>query len=1089
MAIVWGSWVSDRFRAGVELTQSPTTVSSSTSSVTITARVYIQTKYNGWDSGINWSLSGGMSGSGSTAFNHGGSNQYTLMGTVTKTVTPSYTGTITTSVTGSVSGWSAYGGTASVSASITTAKRPITAPSGSPGSFAVARVSDTSQRLSWTMTSTTAQPITNVDVQRSTDGGAYVQIATLGNVTSYTDTGTSANHKYVYRVKARNSAGSSGWATSSTISTTPAAPAAPSAAKTATGDIVVTRPALSSVATQWEVWHAANGVWDAARIALVASGTTSWTHTAPSNTQTHTYKLKAVSAGPTLTSGFSADSNTVQLLAAPQAPTGLKPSGVAADGNEPITLTWKHNSVDTTEQTKRQVRYRVAGSPTWDERPASASTAASWDIAPGTWANGGVMEWQVRTWGAHADPSPYSASATVTVSARPTAAINVPDTSYSSSTLTVEWGYDDPEGTAQSAYEVQLLKGSTVLETITGSGTATSATFARRVADGGSYTVTVRVQDGAGLWSELTSSAFTVAFAAPPTPSITSASWDPETGSSVVSFVTPGPSEDEVEASSAQLWRTEDEPRTNALDNPTFAETGAAKVARTNLCTNPQPVNLVGWNSAGGTVVAAPWDASRTAFRSVSTGSGTHYIFTAAGGAGKAGDVVTVSATLQVPAGVWYRASVHVKTGNVYYTTGAQTLQSTGEPVRVSHTATLTADGPDLDLAVLFFLNQAGGVVPAGTETILGDVLIEKVGHVGPYFDGSTPAPDGLTYAWSGTANASASTASGLQPAGGWFVGGTGSVVQGPATDTGFSVDVRDTGYLVSPPLVGAQVGEFYSASAVVQAIPGETPPGTTVQVRLHDGSAYIADSSPVTVTVPADGSPLLVSAVAKAPASAVSALRFYVYPNSKPVRVSEPVAERVRDAGIPAGPFIEGTVGEDSWVLVADELATSSTVTDPIPPVNTTVRYRVTALSDLPSSSSSWHEAVDTPAFGVYVNGGPGFASVVPLMADPVVTDTTARDRTLVYFAGRALPVEVAGEQLSRVFAVNAVLFDDGTTPTRQDVRDFVALSGPACLRDPDGTRAFVSIGDAQVSGIGQGGVRSLSWGFTEIDWSDDSE
>lgn len=1089
MAIVWGSWVSDRFRCGVELTESPTSVSTSTGSVSVTAKVYFQTKYNGWDSGIDWSLSGSITGSGTKSFDHGGSNEYTLMGTVTKSFSTSYTGSVTVSVTGKVSGWAAYGGTASVTASTVIDRRPYSVPAA-PTSFTVSRVSDTQQNLAWARTSTTGAPVTNTDVQRWDNvSNTWTQIATLGNVASYSNTSTVANRQYRYRIKTRNSAGSSAWVYSAYIVTTPAAPGAPTAAKTTSGSITVTRPALTAIASSWEVWHAANGVWDASPLATVAATTSVYTHTAPSTTVTHTYRLRAVAASPTLYSANSANSNVVQLLSPPNAPTSLAPSGVAVDADEDLVLTWQHNPVDTTAQTSYQLQYRVNGG-AWTI-PAAVSTSASTATLPaGTFSNGTSVEWQVRTWGAHATASPWSASATLTASSRPTAAINVPDTTYSTSKLTVEWGFSDAEGSAQSAFIATLFRNGVEVEEIAGSGAATSATFSTRLVDGLSYSVSVSVRDGSGLWSAATVSDFTVDFSLPPAPSVDAVEWDAETGAAAITFSTAGPAEGQAEAASAQLWRTLDEPRTNVIANADLSETLSAKVVRTNLCTNPAPSTVTGWASATQvSIVPAPWDSSRTAFRALATGSGTHYVFTATGGSGVVGEVVTVSATLQVPAGVWYRANVHARTGNVYYTAGQQTLQSTGEPVRISHTATLTADAPDLDLAVLFFSTSSGGVIPAGTETLVGDVLIEKVGYVGSYFDGDTAETDGLTFAWTGTAGASSSTATGLQIGGGWFTGGTGSAVtQGPASDSGFYADVRGATYVVSPQLTGGAEGEHYSASVVVQGIPGETPAGTTVQVRIHDGAGYIADASPVTVSVPDDGSPLLVSAVSTAPAGSVSNLRLYVYPNSKPVRISEPIAERVSGPGVPVGPFVVGTVGDDSWVLVAGDLAPSSTVLDTIPPVNARVTYRVTAETVDGALADSWPTPVETPAAGIYLNGGPGFATALPLLVDPVLTDTTARDREVVYFAGRSLPLEIAGANVSRTFAVTAVLLEDGTTPSRTDVRDFVLLSGPACLRDPDGTRAFVSIGDATVSGNGSGGARGLSWSFTEIDWQEDA-
>ena len=184
-----------------------------------------------------------------------------------------------------------------------------------------------------------------------------------------------------------------------------------------------------------------------------------------------------------------------------------------------------------------------------------------------------------------------------------------------------------------------------------------------------------------------------------------------------------------------------------------------SRLLRTNLCINPHPRTAAGYQSGSGGVVPAPWDPARSAYRATSTGVSTQYIFSASGGAGKAGDVVTVSGMVQTPAGTWYRPTVHVRTGNKYYTLNAPTLLSDGKPVRVSHTATLTEDAVDLDLAVLFYPSSGGGTFPAGVETFMGDVLIEKADEALPYFDGDTPDTAGMRYDWVGTPGASASTA------------------------------------------------------------------------------------------------------------------------------------------------------------------------------------------------------------------------------------------------------------------------------------------------------------------------------------------
>ena len=565
MAIVWGAWVSSRFRVGLELTQSPATVTSSTTTVTITAKLYWQTYYYGWDSGINWAISGAAAASGTTAFDHGGDMQYTLMGQTTKVVTPSTSGPITTTFNGSGTGWAAYGGTATVSASITTAQKPFAVPAA-PSAASVARVSDTQHTVSWTRNATAAAPYQDQYIERWDNvTNAYAQVGTISTdyttsgTSSFTDTTTVANREYRYRVRARNSAGYTGYAYTGFIKTTPAAPGTPTAAKDASNNIVVTWSDNSAIAEQVEVWHAANGVWDGAALATLTSPATSYTHTAPSGEVTHKYRLRSKIATPALTSAYTADSNTVQLQAPPNAPTGLSPDGVPRDGSQAIVLTWQHNPVDTTPQSAYEVQYRVNGG-SWVLSGQITSTTSSRTITAGTWTNGTTVEWQVRTWGAHATASAWSAIATISVTSPPTVVINSPAAGsvVNNASLTVSWGYFDAESSPQSQWEAKLYNASgQLLETKTGTSTDTSTTMATPVANGGSYSIGVRVRDSTGSWSAEDINAFTVTYAPPPTPTPT-VSWQEETATVDVIGTVPAPTGSEVAVVSLNFYRSLD---------------------------------------------------------------------------------------------------------------------------------------------------------------------------------------------------------------------------------------------------------------------------------------------------------------------------------------------------------------------------------------------------------------------------------------------------------------------------------------------------------------------------------------------------
>jgi len=282
---------------------------------------------------------------------------------------------------------------------------------------------------------------------------------------------------------------------------------------------------------------------------------TSWTHSAPSTGSTWRYRVKATTSSPALSSAYAL-SNIVQLAAPPNAPTGLGPTTVH-DATQDVTLHWTHNPVDSSEQTKFQVGHRVAAGGAFTYETAVESSVSEWVLPGGTYDNGVVVEWVVRTWGEHADPSPYSATATLPFSAPPFAAINEPEdgSTITTSALTVTWGYSDPEGTDQASWQVELHDDTgQVLESRSGAGTATSVTLSTAIPDGAQWSVQVRVRDSDGMWSQWDVSEFTVGYALPPVP-LVELQWDPSTAAVAVQVANLEPGEGEVETDHVDVYR------------------------------------------------------------------------------------------------------------------------------------------------------------------------------------------------------------------------------------------------------------------------------------------------------------------------------------------------------------------------------------------------------------------------------------------------------------------------------------------------------------------------------------------------------
>lgn len=412
-------------------------------------------------------------------------------------------------------------GSASVDITITPKAIPLI-----PTGLTVTRVSDSQMSLVW---ANPGPAYTSVPVERRTDGGVWVGVGSAsGNATAFTDSTTAADRKYEYRVAGVAAAGQSAFtAASAPVFTTPAPVSSVSAVRDGL-DIVVSASGFPPHATAFDVYD--NAVLVEADVAFP------YVDVSPNPAVPHTYTVVSRVAG--LSSVPSSPSNTVQLEAAPNAPTGLAPNGKTADVDADLTLSWQHNPVDSSTQTQVQHRVRpVAGA--WDTKTALTQSAQSLLVTPATFFGAvGVYEWETRTRGSHVDWSPWSATATVELIAKPTAALSSPVTPWNASKVVATWAFFQAQGKPQSAWEAQLRDDAgVVLEQRSGSGAGSTITFNRRVTDGDGFDVRVRVKAG-DVWSEWAVAAFTVAFLLPHLP-VVSGEWV-ESGGFVSLDIDPG---------------------------------------------------------------------------------------------------------------------------------------------------------------------------------------------------------------------------------------------------------------------------------------------------------------------------------------------------------------------------------------------------------------------------------------------------------------------------------------------------------------------------------------------------------------------
>lgn len=556
MAITWGTPRTDStngFRVGYEFTQSPSTITSSTTRVVVTVKLYVGTRYPIIDSNNTFSWSGSFgTGSQSVNINARSGSQWSSANVVhAKTLSRSFNAreasAITSSVTARMTGIEAVAGDAVVYGVHTTPAKPlqpVTMVPSPPYNVRVFRGSDTSQTVQWTNNSSSTRPYQDIRVERWNSGTSeWHQVSFLRgvgiSVVQHIDRTTVENRRYRYRVRAENSAGASSWGYTEYISTSPLPPR----------DVQATQRSDASVVLSWRSTHihGLTGFDIVERIddnnwnypgVRIGPEETSWTDVPNPSATTRQYAIRAVAGhdDPVVFSDY-VQTQTLTVITPPNAPTTLGPTG-ATDQTQPVVLTWQHNAADGSAQSAYEVGHRIAGSTTWTHVSAAGSTSMH-TLAADTYAPGDTVEWRVRTWGAHNTASPWSAEASFELSRKPTVTINPGGLWGLTERVRVDWTYGDPDGDVQGAWAVQILSPDSVLmEERTGAGTTSSALMETYLYDDTTYTVRVRVRDVPGLWSDWASVPLSVDYAPPAKPTI-SAEFRLETGDVLVSVNNP----------------------------------------------------------------------------------------------------------------------------------------------------------------------------------------------------------------------------------------------------------------------------------------------------------------------------------------------------------------------------------------------------------------------------------------------------------------------------------------------------------------------------------------------------------------------
>jgi len=217
---------------------------------------------------------------------------------------------------------------------------PIGSPPSSPSNLQGTVINCTQIDLTWQDNSGDE---TNFIVERKKEGDCCFSVkATLpSSTTVYSDTTLSANTKYYYRVKAKNSFGDSGYSNEINL-TTPPCGTPPSAPTNLTASVIST----TEVSLSWtdasdnedgfKVERKESG-GTYSEIKTLSAGTTSYSDTGLSPNTTYYYRIRAFNSYGTSSYSNEASATTKAELSVPAKPTNLFAS---ASSPTEIRLSW-----------------------------------------------------------------------------------------------------------------------------------------------------------------------------------------------------------------------------------------------------------------------------------------------------------------------------------------------------------------------------------------------------------------------------------------------------------------------------------------------------------------------------------------------------------------------------------------------------------------------------------------------------------------------------------------------------------------------------------------------------------------------------
>lgn len=390
------------------------------------------------------------------------------------------------------------------------------------------RNSDTQNTVSWSLGIQTNAGYASQEVFRSVNGGAYAAILTTlsATATSYIDASCVADSTYRYRLRARNAAGLSGFSNETTLTrNTPAATGTPTAVKLSEASVRVDFTNVSNSADATEIWRSVDGAAATLLHTSVGRIATFTDTTAPAGSLRYQTRNRAGS----LLSALSALSFAVTTASPPDAPTLLTTTPNVHDPSIPIRFAWAHNSTDGSEQRRYELELSVnAGA--WVSQGIITSATQEVTLPAGTFPNGASVQWRVKTWGLHANPSPVSLVDSFTCHLPPAISITGP-TQVSTRPFDVTWAFSGVG--VQSEYSLTIRHDGAVVFSSSAASSVTTVSVDVALAHGETYDIALSARSSVSGLIGSAAAQFVASFAGPP-PAVLTITPEPETGRNLV---------------------------------------------------------------------------------------------------------------------------------------------------------------------------------------------------------------------------------------------------------------------------------------------------------------------------------------------------------------------------------------------------------------------------------------------------------------------------------------------------------------------------------------------------------------------------